>query len=91
MTASAAAAHGHDRVAVYKAVPVAMAAALTEGLSIEASLDGLSLGADPHTPMLPRGVSALLIEFNATIGIQCCVKNARQFYQDSLYLNPIIA
>ena len=49
MAASAAAAHGHDRVAVYKAVPVAMAAALTEGLSIEASLDGLSLGADPHT------------------------------------------
>ena len=50
MTASAATAHGHDRVAVYKAVPVAMAAALTEGLSIEASLDGLSLGADrTHT------------------------------------------
>lgn len=39
------AAHGHDRVAVYKAVPVAMAAALTSGLSVEAALDGLSLGA----------------------------------------------
>ena len=39
------AAHGHDRMAVYKAVPKAMAEALTNGLSVESALDGLSLGA----------------------------------------------
>ena len=86
MAASAAAAHGHDRVAVYKAVPVAMAAALTEGLSIEASLDGLSLGADPHTH-----TNVATWRFSIIDRTQCCVKNARQFYRDRLRLNPFTA
>ena len=39
------AAHDHDRLAVYKAVPDVLSAVLKDGLSVEAALDGLSLGA----------------------------------------------
>lgn len=44
-TLSDTAAHDHDRLAVYKAVPDVLSAVLKDGLSVEAALDGLSLGA----------------------------------------------
>ena len=51
-----------------------MAAALTEGLSIEASLDGLSLGADPHTH-----TNVATWRFSIIDRTQCCVKTHANF------------